>query len=120
MTVSAGARRRMAAGIVSMLLAGTTGGGAACEPRLPSYGDGSCGVPSSAGRAPFLGDHANGEVPDERVGCHRDGVASPGHSAVHPPLPRTIPSPPSLPDRTRDGIELNRLIEMAQRRANTA
>ena len=120
MTISAGAKRRMAAGILSMLLAGTTGGGAASEPPLPSHGDGPCGVPSSADMSPFLEDHATGKVLDERVKRYREGVKRPGHPAFHPPLPWAIPSSPNLPDRIWDGIELNRLIEMAQRRANTA
>ena len=110
----------MAAGIVSMLLASATGGGAASEPLFPSYGDGPCRVPSSASRSPFLEDHAHGSVLDERVRRHRDGVRCPGHPVFHPPLPRIFPSSPNLSDRIRDGIELNRLIEMAKRRANTA
>ena len=120
MIISAGAKRRMAAGILSMLLASATGGGAASEPLLPSYGDGPCGVPSSAGSSPFFEGHATGEVRDERVKPYRKGVKRRGHPAFHPPLPWAIPSSPNLPDRTWDGIELNRLIEMAQRRANTA
>ena len=76
--------------------------------------------PFERDRLPFLDDHATGKVFDKRVRRYRDAPERPGQPAFHPPLPRAIPSSPSLPDRIRDGIELNRLIEMANRRANTA
>ena len=119
MAISADGKRRMAARMLWMLLASTTAGGAAIEPPL-SYRDRPCGVPSSPGTSPFLEDHATGRFLDDRVRRRRDSVERPVHPEVHPRLPRAIPSSPNPPECIRDGIELNRLIEMAQRRADIA
>ena len=110
----------MASGVLSMLLASTTRVGAEGEPLLPSYGDGPCEDPSSVDMSPFLENHAIRKVLHERFKRNLEGIKRPVYPALHPPLPWAIPSSPNLPDRIWDGIELNRLIEMAQRRANTA